>query len=209
MRPRGDAAPVALLADDAEVAELQLPPVADEHVHRRQVAMQQLAAVQLAEHLEDAGDLAPRRRLGPRLPARCRKRAEIAVARVLERQAVEHLAVGAHQREAIEDADRARVTVQQQAEVRLAQPAVDARADLDADLFGDRRGSAEPRREIGLPEAAVAEQPLDAVLQLGLGAEDHLRGASSWPPSAAGTWIDEVARVVAAAWLRVVAMPAA
>ena len=40
---------------------LRLPAVADEHVERRQVAVQQLAAVQLAEHLEDAGDLAPRR----------------------------------------------------------------------------------------------------------------------------------------------------
>ena len=67
MRARGDAAPVALLPDDAEVAELEAPAVADEDVHRREVAVQQLAAVQLAEHLEDAGDLAPRRRLGPRL----------------------------------------------------------------------------------------------------------------------------------------------
>ena len=138
---RGDAAPIALLPDDAEVAELQPPAVADEHVHRRQVAMQQLAAVQLAEHLEDAGDLAPRRGSVHLRPA-LQVRAQVAVARVLERQVVEHLAVGAHQREAIEDADRARVAVQQQAEVGLAQPAVDARADLDADLFGDRRRAA-------------------------------------------------------------------
>ena len=172
---RGDAAPIALLPDDAEVAELQPPAVADEHVHRRQVAMQQLAAVQLAEHLEDAGDLAPRRRLGPLAAGLLQVRAQVAVARVLEGQVVEHLAVGAHQREAIEDADRARVPVQEQAEVGLAQPAVDARADLDADLFGDRRGAAAPRRQVGLPEAAGAEHPLDAVLQLGLRAEDHLR----------------------------------
>ena len=102
-------------------------------------------------------------------------RAQVAVAGVLEGQVVEHLAVGAHQREAIEDADRARVPVEEQAEVGLAQPAVDARADLDADLLGDRRRPAAPRRQVGLPEAAGAEHPLDAVLQLGLGAEDHLR----------------------------------
>ena len=64
-RPRGDAAAIALLLHDAEVAELELPAVADEDVQRRQVAMEQLAAVQLAEHLEDAGDLAPGRRLRP------------------------------------------------------------------------------------------------------------------------------------------------
>ena len=72
-RPRGDAAPVALLADDAEVAELEAAVVADEDVHRRQVAVQQLAAMQLAEHLQDAGDLAPRRGLRPR-PLPCRSR---------------------------------------------------------------------------------------------------------------------------------------
>ena len=66
---------VALLPDDAEVAELQAPAVADEHVHRREVAVQQLAAVQLAEHLEDARDLAPRRRLRPRLGRRARRNA--------------------------------------------------------------------------------------------------------------------------------------
>ena len=65
-RPRGDAAAVALLLDDAEVAELEPAAVADEDVERRQIAMQQLAAMQLAEHFEDAGDLAPR---GPLRPA--------------------------------------------------------------------------------------------------------------------------------------------
>ena len=61
MRPHGDAAAVALLADDAEVAELEAAVVADEDVHRREVAVQQLAAMQLAEHLQDAGNLAARR----------------------------------------------------------------------------------------------------------------------------------------------------
>ena len=64
-RPRSDAALVALLADDAEIAELQAAVVADEDVHRRQIAVQHLAAMQLAEHLQDAGDLAPRGRLVP------------------------------------------------------------------------------------------------------------------------------------------------
>ena len=60
---RRDAALVALLPRDAEVAELQAPLVAHEHVYGRQVAMQHLAAMQLVEHLQDAGDLAPRRLL--------------------------------------------------------------------------------------------------------------------------------------------------
>ena len=64
-RARGDAALIVLLADDAEVAELEARVVADEDVERREVAMQQLAAMQLAEHLQDAGDLAPRDRLRP------------------------------------------------------------------------------------------------------------------------------------------------
>ena len=63
--------------------------------------------------------------------------------RVLERQAVEHPAVGAHQRERVEDADRARMAVEQLAEVGLAQPAVDARADLDADRRPARRRTAQ------------------------------------------------------------------
>ena len=54
---RGDAPPVALLSNDAEVAEFQPALVADEHVERRQIAVEHLAAMQLAEHLEDAGDL--------------------------------------------------------------------------------------------------------------------------------------------------------
>ena len=71
----------------------------------------------------------------------------------------------ADQREAVEDADRARVAVEQLAEVRLAQPAVDVRADLDADLFGDGRRPAQPAREIDLAESALPEEPLDAVAQ--------------------------------------------
>ena len=50
-RARGDPATVALLPDDAEVAELEAAPLAHEDVDRRQVAVQDLAAVQLAEHL--------------------------------------------------------------------------------------------------------------------------------------------------------------
>ena len=73
---------------------------------------------------------------GPALVAARQERAEIAVPRVLERQAVEHPPVVAHQRKGVEDADRARVAVEQLAEVGLAQPAVDAAADLDADVSG-------------------------------------------------------------------------
>src|SRR4029450_10864327 len=60
---RRDAALVALLSNDAEVAELEASLIAHEHVERREIAMQPLAAMQFPEHAEDAGDLAPRRRL--------------------------------------------------------------------------------------------------------------------------------------------------
>jgi len=48
---------LALLADDAEVADLERAALAHEDVERGEVAVQHLAAVQLAEHFEDAGDL--------------------------------------------------------------------------------------------------------------------------------------------------------
>ncbi len=57
---RGDAALVALLPRNAEVAELQPASITDEDVERRQVAMQHFAAMELAEHLQDARNLAAR-----------------------------------------------------------------------------------------------------------------------------------------------------
>src|SRR5262249_25771660 len=138
-RVRGDAAPVALLARDAEVAELQDVLVAHEHVERREVAMEELAAMELAEHFEDAGDLAAHLALVPTARVAAEVHAQVAMARVLERQAVEDSAVREHERERVEDADRARMAVEQLPEVGLAQPAVDARAGLDAhDLFAAR-----------------------------------------------------------------------
>ena len=72
-RARRDAATVALLLHDAEITELEPAAVADEHVQRREIAMEQLPAMQLAEHLEDAGNLAARGRLpASRGSARCR-----------------------------------------------------------------------------------------------------------------------------------------
>jgi hypothetical protein len=70
--------------------------------------------------------------------------------------------------------NRARVAVEQLAEVRLAQPSVDAMADLDAQGLGNQRRTTEPPREIHLSEAALAEQSLDLVLQLRFGTGDDL-----------------------------------
>ena len=55
--------------------------------------MQHLAAVEPAEHLQDARDLAPGDALGPARAAALQVRAQVAVARVLEREAVEQPAV--------------------------------------------------------------------------------------------------------------------
>ena len=56
--------------------------------------------MELAEDLEDPGDLAPRGPLGPPLPGALEIGPQVAVLRVLEREAVEDAAVVAHQREA-------------------------------------------------------------------------------------------------------------
>src|SRR3954471_4907807 len=175
-RPRRDAAAIALLPDDAEVTELQTILLADEHVHRRQVAMEQLTAVQLAEHVQHAGDLATGGRLGPPPAGARQERAQVAAHGTFENEAVEDAAAGGGQREAIEHLDRTRMVAQQHAEVRLTEPAVDVRADLDAHRFRYVAGAASPRRQEHLAEATDAEQRLNAIAEAGLRADNHLAG---------------------------------
>src|SRR5262245_37320814 len=124
-RVRRDAAAIALLTNDPEVAELEMTAVADEDIERREIAMERVAAVQLAEDLEDARNLATRDRFVPSLRAAREKGAEIAVACVLEGQAVQDGAVPTHQRKVIEHANRTRMAVEQLPEIRFAQPSVD------------------------------------------------------------------------------------
>ena len=90
--------------------------------------------MQPAQHLEDAGDLPPGRALGPALRGALEERAQIAVTRVLEREAVQQAwpRANANERKCVVHADRLRLLLEHLAEVRLAQPAVDARADLQA-----------------------------------------------------------------------------
>ncbi len=108
--------------------------VADENVHRREIAVQQLSAMQLAEHLENAGDLAPDRRFGPARTALPEIEAQVTEARVLQRQAaLQHRTLWRDQWKRVEDAHRAWMAVEQLTEVRLAQPAVDSGAHLDAE----------------------------------------------------------------------------
>ena len=101
---------------------------------------------------------------------------EVAVTGVFEGQVVEHAAVGTHQREHVVDADRPRMAVEQLAEVRLADPAVDARAGLDADALRHARRAPEPAGQIDLAEAAFAEKFFDAIVQAGFRAGDRLVG---------------------------------
>src|SRR5262245_21629091 len=173
-RPRGDAAAIALLPDDAEVAELEAAAVADEDVERGQIAVKQLTAVQLAEDLENAGDLAADDRLGPARGSALEVGAQVAVRGVLERERVDHGSVGSMNREPIEDPDRAGMLVEELPEVRLAQPAVDVRADLDADGLGDDRRAAVAPGQVDLAESALADQPLDPVVEAGFRADDDL-----------------------------------
>src|SRR4029453_13816158 len=124
--------------------------VAYEDVERREIAMEQLSAMQLAEHFEHAGNLAARVRLAPALVVAMEVRAQIAVWRVLEHEAVEHTvpAAIAHQRKHVVDLNRARMLAQLWAEVGLTQPAVDVRTGLDAHRLGHRRRAPEPPGQI-------------------------------------------------------------
>ncbi len=144
-----------MLLDDAEVAEFELAAVADEDVEWGQVAMQQLAAVQLAEDFEDAGDLAARGPLRPAVAVPAQIRAQVAEARVLERQAVADLRPGGEQRKRVKDPNGPWMFVEQLAEVRFAEPAVDARADLDAEDLGDVAGPSLPAGEVQLARSRL------------------------------------------------------
>src|SRR5262249_28292973 len=90
--------------------------------------------------------------------------------------AIQRLAVGPDRGKDVEDPDGARMLVQQLSEVRLTQPSVDPRADLDADDLRNVGGPAEPPREIHLAEAALAVEPIDLILQSALGANQKVLG---------------------------------
>src|SRR4029078_8254225 len=115
------------------VAELEPRAVADEDVYWREIAMKQLTAVQFPKHVEDACDLAPHGALGPSLFLRVQIRAEIAVRGVLEHEIADDTSVRPHVREHVEDTNRARMIVQQLAEIGFAEPSIDPRAHLQAD----------------------------------------------------------------------------
>ncbi len=182
-RPRVDAAPIALVPHDAEVPELQAHAVADEDVHRSQVAVEQLTAMELSEDLENPGDLAPRGPLGPPLPGALEIRAQVAVLRVLERETVEDAAVLSRQGKRVEDADRSGVPRQKLPEVGLAEPAVHLLARLDRDDGRDRQGARHPLRKVGLAETSLAEQAVDPIIEPGFGARDDLLGEEQGLPS--------------------------
>src|SRR2546423_8224452 len=128
----GDPAAAELVRRDAEVAKLQLLVLADEHVERREVAMQRLSAVQGIERLEHRRDLSAHEalRLRALLPEPC---AEIPVLRVFHRETVAH-ARTVDDREPVEDAQRARLTLEELGEVRLTEPRRQPLRDLDAHL---------------------------------------------------------------------------
>ena len=101
---RGHAAPAQLVCRDAEVAELELLALADEDVERREVTVQRLATVEGVERAQDRRDLPPNEAFGLRA-ALGEPRAEIAVLRILHREAVSHL-VAIRLGETVEDTKR-------------------------------------------------------------------------------------------------------
>ena len=138
--------------------------------------MQQLPAVQLAEDLQDAGDLAAGGPLRPSSAGPREECAQIAVARVLERQDVEDGLRRPQQRKRVEDANRARVILEQLAEVRLAQPAADVRAHLETDHLRHPGRAPETMCEVHLAEPALAEPADDAILTACFGTRDDVAG---------------------------------
>ena len=70
--------------------------------------------------------------------------------------------------------------VEQLAEIRFAQPAVLARAHFHAHHRRHDAGAADPPRQVGLPEAPLPDQPVDAILQVCFGTlHDFASRASS------------------------------
>src|SRR4029453_6286902 len=98
------------------------------------------------------------------------------MARVFESETVERVSRRADRGKRVEHADGARMFLEQLSEIRLAQPAIDARADLDADDPWNRSRFPEPPREIDLSEPTLSEQTFDAVLEPTLGAEEEVAG---------------------------------
>ena len=94
--------------------------------------------------------------------------------RVLDREAVEDPAVGAHLRKSVERADGARMVIEQLTEVRFSQPSVDVGADLDAHRPGNVRRASKARCEEDLAEASLPDHSLDLVADLRFGADDDL-----------------------------------
>src|SRR5262249_5926901 len=112
--------------------------------------------------------------LRPPLARALQVRAQVAVTGVLESQGIEDALVLTHEREGVVDPDRARMPVEQLAEVGLAQPAIDVRADLDADGLRHGLRVSEAPGEIDLTKAARSEPALDRVAQARFGAGDDL-----------------------------------
>src|SRR5437899_8287089 len=128
----GDAATAELVCRDPKVAELELLVFAHEHVERCEVSVERLSPMQRIEHRQDPGNLAANQALGLR-PLALEPGAEIAVLRIFHDQAVPR-ACSVDDDKSIEDAQRARLAVEELREVRLAQPRREAISDLDANL---------------------------------------------------------------------------
>ena len=85
--------------------------------------------------------------------------------RIFKREAIDERAVGVRTRKAVEYPNGARMIVEQLSKVGLAQPAVDALADLHADRLRYRRERPSRVAKIDLTEAALADQAGDAIAQ--------------------------------------------
>src|SRR5262245_51813407 len=129
--------------------------------------------MELSKDLQDSGNFAPDDRFLPPAGGAVQKRAQVAMPGVLDRQAVERPAVGSDDRKGVENPDGARVLVQQLAEVRFAQPAVDPPAGLDAHAFRNGVRPADAIGEKHLAESALADETAHTIAEARLRTGDN------------------------------------
>jgi hypothetical protein len=145
--------------------------------------MQKLAAMKLPEHIEDARDLSPDGALAPALFLPMEICDEIAMLCVLEHEVVDDARVGTDVGKDVEHANCPRMVVEQQTEVRLAQPSVDPRTDFQTNRRGNDSRVSKRGRKIDLTETSFADQAFDAISETSFGALYDLAGVEKTIPA--------------------------
>jgi hypothetical protein len=136
--------------------------------------MEQLTAVELPQHVEDAGNFSANGGFRPSRTVALKKSAEVAMFRVFEHEAVEKLPVVENEQKRVENTNRPRMAVKQLSEIRLTQPAVNPAAGFDTHHVGHCRRPAKTTCEIHLAKTAPSKQLADLESKSRFGTDDRL-----------------------------------